>query len=37
MDIEKICPYANRVLMTLDELKVPFKRVDLSLFNKPAW
>ncbi|KAI8066464.1 glutathione S-transferase, partial [Gongronella butleri] len=35
-DIEKICPYANRVLTTLDELKVPFKRVELPLFNKPA-
>ena len=33
----KLCPYVQRVAISLTEKGVPFERIDVDLANKPAW
>ncbi|WDE05929.1 glutathione S-transferase family protein [Thalassomonas viridans] len=32
-----LCPYVQRAVITLKELAVPYKRIDIDLTNKPDW
>lgn len=32
-----LCPYVQRAVITLKELAVPYKRIDIDLANKPEW
>lgn len=32
-----LCPYVQRVAITLAEKQLPFTRIDIDLANKPAW
>lgn len=32
-----LCPYVQRVVISLTEKSVPFQRVDVDLANKPQW
>ncbi|WDD98555.1 glutathione S-transferase family protein [Thalassomonas actiniarum] len=32
-----LCPYVQRAVITLKELDVPYKRIDIDLANKPEW
>ena len=32
-----LCPYVQRVVISLTEKKVPFRRVNVDLANKPGW
>jgi len=33
----QLCPYVQRVVITLAELKVPYQRTDIDLDKKPDW
>lgn len=33
----KVCPYAQRVRLVLNEKSIPFEYVDIDLNNKPSW
>jgi len=33
----KLCPYVQRAAITLEELKINYKRIDIDLNNKPDW
>jgi len=33
----KLCPYVQRAVITLKELAVPYKRIDIDLAKKPEW
>ncbi|WDE11324.1 glutathione S-transferase family protein [Thalassomonas haliotis] len=32
-----LCPYVQRAVITLKELSVPYKRIDINLADKPEW
>ena len=32
-----LCPYVQRAAIALAEKRIPFRRVDIDLANKPAW
>jgi glutathione S-transferase len=33
----RLCPYVQRVVITMLELKIPFDRIDIDLAAKPGW
>jgi len=33
----KLCPYVQRAAITLEELNIDYKRIDIDLNNKPDW
>lgn len=33
----KVCPYAQRALLALDEAGVPYQPYEIDLLNKPEW
>ncbi|OMJ22653.1 Pyrimidodiazepine synthase [Smittium culicis] len=33
----KICPFAHRVVLALEESNLPYEAIEIDLYNKPEW